>query len=154
MELRLKLAFQFTPLVRGATMAMRAWMSRRAFQFTPLVRGATRSVSTSGSRCSFNSRPSCEGRPVLVVSVGFDDVSIHAPRARGDRRMAKSTTGSQFQFTPLVRGATPRSTSPLRSARFNSRPSCEGRPVTRCVRPLSRGFNSRPSCEGRLCLDN
>ena len=76
----------------------------------------------------------------------------------------------QFQFTPLVRGATVITLSYVTSVSFNSRPSCEGRPPsTRFVgcrmfqfTPLVRGatvtrfdafamicFNSRPSCEGR-----
>ena len=33
------------------------------FQFTPLMRGATVKVGEGMSICGFNSRPSCEGRP-------------------------------------------------------------------------------------------
>ena len=121
---------------------------------------------------SFNSRPSCEGRPNAALDYARELVSIHAPRARGDRFAQVINKPSRFQFTPLVRGATRKGAfnvsalvfqfTPLvrgatrcpwssrRRPCFNSRPSCEGRPI-RAV-PLRRvlRFNSRPSCEGRL----
>ena len=34
--------------------------------------------------------------------------------------------------------------------RFNSRPSCEGRPELAAFGVAGESFNSRPSCEGRL----
>ena len=57
-------AFQFTPLVRGATRTMVAVLNYMLFQFTPLVRGAT----------------------VKFLYGTKSDVSIHAPRARGDAK--------------------------------------------------------------------
>ena len=98
------------------------------FQFTPLVRGATRDCVSNPRQLGFNSRPSCEGRPVVTTRFSWVAVSIHAPRARGDR----------------VRRVTYANES------FNSRPSCEGRPHSTPRSPTYSCFNSRPSCEGRL----
>ena len=55
-------------------------------------------------------------------------VSIRAPRVRGDAG-------------ELVR--------PIPIARFNPRPSCEGRLAMVLGFPGTRRFNPRPSCEGR-----
>ncbi len=164
-------AFQFTPLVRGATRSAFHRIGSCAFQFTPLVRGATALPGTFSALLRFNSRPSCEGRPSGAPSFRRLHVSIHAPRARGDHERAanRQTTGVSihaprargdhpflrasghcvFQFTPLVRGATSR--------------SCRGTSYRRVSihAPRARGdffsghmiiptsFNSRPSCEGR-----
>ena len=81
----------------------------------------------------------------------FNEVSIHAPHARGDNQQLGKAVDARC---------------------FNPRPSCEGRPGTLCTMslvsmfqstPLMRGatcgyrrcgqwlacFNPRPSCEGR-----
>ena len=100
------LAFQFTPLVRGATTPDCVRRRKQPFQFTPLVRGATFRHYLQRRHSSFNSRPSCEGRHQLAADFGLqmfqftplvrgatslsesadvNHVSIHAPRARGDR---------------------------------------------------------------------
>ena len=76
------------------------------FQFTPLVRGATSYFVCYASNRSFNSRPSCEGRRRLLLATQANGVSIHAPRARGDRDRSLLSRLQTFQFTPLVRGAT------------------------------------------------
>ena len=55
------------------------------------------------------------------------NVSIHAPRARGDSDKLVAIANQSFQFTPLVRGATVRDNDADRQTGFNSRPSCEGR---------------------------
>ena len=57
------------------------------------------------------------------------EVSIHAPRAGGDRTSRKSAPWTaRFQSTPPVRGATRRApSSPRRRAGFNPRPPCGGR---------------------------
>ena len=98
------------------------------FQFTPLMRGAT-SRSRRPSPCGrFNSRPSCEGRrqtyrraccrpvsihaphargDILVFGWNLEmRVSIHAPHARGDIAFLRLMVLQEFQFTPLMRGAT------------------------------------------------
>ena len=77
-----------------------------AFQFTPLVRGATCAPPRADPTTRrFNSRPSCEGRPSSGAADVLAGVSIHAPRARGDRKRHQSRAPPSF----------------------NSRPSCEGR---------------------------
>ena len=140
--------FQFTPLVRGATLdilyqtinlvsihAPRArgdyelgwYVSSIEFQFTPLVRGATCRRGSANLLRRFNSRPSCEGRPEAVLDEAVVRVSIHAPRARGDAVAAIATAATEFQFTPLVRGATIAKRMITIITSFNSRPSCEGR---------------------------
>ena len=98
-------AFQFTPLVRGATAGRVISPVHSTFQFTPLVRGATSAKLFRSSLRRFNSRPSCEGRLVSTP---------------------KNPT-AWFQFTPLVRGATIAKLFRSSLYRFNSRPSCEGR---------------------------
>ena len=75
------------------------------FQFTPLMRGATKVIVTGAANLCFNSRPSCEGRPDYGRLDHVEEVSIHAPHARGDGRNRR----------------------PPRTGGFNSRPSCEGR---------------------------
>ena len=165
------------------------------FQFTPLVRGATVHSQMLNNPEGFNSRPSCEGRQ---PNAGFLRYALFqfTPLVRGATLPFSSTSWSRlFQFTPLVRGATRPRTPSRRVRGFNSRPSCEGRhnqldfPMEYTVSihaprargdctigfstitatfqftPLVRGatlvrradlqrrsFNSRPSCEGRLCL--
>ena len=147
------------------------------FQFTPVLRRATcvRPCRAATASC-FNSRPSCDGRPQIVwlpwPSVWFQftpvlrratvrddradgdaDVSIHARLATGDQTRKRrrrpgtcfnsrpscdgrplcaafSSADIPFQFTPVLRRATPaRPTAPALSRCFNSRPSCDGRPV-------------------------
>ena len=124
-------SFQSTPLMRGATALLDGETITREFQSTPLMRGATFGT-----------------RHVIL----FQQVSIHAPHARGDQSARTSTW--------------PRTC-------FNPRPSCEGRLVPVLPARLGEGvsihaphargdlglvsrtsssssFNPRPSCEGRL----
>ena len=51
---------------------------------------------------SFNSRPSCEGRQDTRKRWVLFDVSIHAPRVRGDLTDIYTSKDGKFQFTPLV----------------------------------------------------
>ena len=54
-------------------------------------------------RRGFNSRPSCEGRhPIILRSPQQTEVSIHAPRVRGDWKQVVGMFPRGFQFTPLV----------------------------------------------------
>ena len=78
-----------------------------------------------------------------------DMVSIHAPHARGDKSDLLLSPLWLFQFTPLMRGATQTRDESTTSQRFNSRPSCEGRPELAAFGVAGESFNSRPSCEGR-----
>ena len=50
----------------------------------------------------FNSRPSCEGRRDGQRAPRIRDVSIHAPRVRGDNPLTRARLKDAFQFTPLV----------------------------------------------------
>ncbi len=56
------------------------------FQSTPPARGATNWVSSSGAEgMRFNPRPPHGGRlPIILVPLGGNIVSIHAPRTGGD----------------------------------------------------------------------
>ena len=181
------------PRARGDAAAARYAADDNVSIHAPRARGdKVGSQRVNQIRC-FNSRPSCEGRHSLdvlqhlfIVSIHAprargDDraiplgslipVSIHAPRARGDERNTKTLEVQMFQFTPLVRGATASKEPSFRLFGFNSRPSCEGRPMGKYSitissvsihAPRARGdvrglvkefygerFNSRPSCEGR-----
>ena len=168
-------AFQFTPVVRRATFYQCRDIDSDKFQFTPVVRRATASQTTTNrrnecfnsrpscdgrpaapeipaSRTRFNSRPSCDGRPGLPrPELHHLGVSIHARRATGDlRKVYKIGPFARFQFTPVVRRATWRSSSSIMPFSFNSRPSCDGRLARTDVRTRrSSCFNSRPSCDGR-----
>ena len=99
---------------------------------------------------SFNSRPSCDGRPQTKNHKPRRKVSIHARRATGDLLRYKVDDADWFQFTPVVRRATGVKDNIARARGFNSRPSCDGRRISRSLTPFQRSFNSRPSCDGRL----
>ena len=101
--------------------------------------------------CSrFNSRPSCDGRLLGLVDRLRREVSIHARLATGDNHDCVITGKVLFQFTPVLRRATPFALTSTTWRSFNSRPSCDGRRNNIARRCGGRGFNSRPSCDGRL----
>ena len=78
--------FQFTPVMRRATVSTGSVVPSWLFQFTPVMRRATGVAQQLALRRGrFNSRPSCDGRQV-VGRVG------PAPL--------------RFQFTPVMRRAT------------------------------------------------
>ena len=116
----------------------KAWYFRaryyRGFQSTPLMRGATRRISAPDRRTScFNPRPSCEGRQGCRPCQCLRFRSFN-PRpscaGRPPSALSAALWNSEFQSTPLMRGAT--------------HPPCH--------REAWRGFNPRPSCEGRHLL--
>ena len=119
--------FQFTPLVRGATRFATRHVDWLCFNSRPSCEGRLMDTSTICEHGGFNSRPSCEGRPGADRDRRPAEVSIHAPRARGDELRLRADAQALFQFTPLVRGATRCARSTFLTAGFNSRPSCEGR---------------------------
>ena len=124
-----------------------------AFQFTPLVRGATTADERRFNGRRFNSRPSCEGRPVVELLLGHAEVSIHAPRARGDQSTEPLLTFRGFQFTPLVRGATSTRRAVMCMVEVSIHaPRARGDRPPASRSPPER-FNSRPSCEGRRAID-
>ena len=70
------------------------------FQFTPLARGATEMLKTDVPKDKFQFTPLAPDGAEVV------DVSIHAPRTRGDVCCLVVLPVRKFQFTPLARGAT------------------------------------------------
>ena len=121
--------FQFTPVLRRATIVFSHTHRVTQFRFTPVLRRATRRPQTGKQSESFNSRPSCDGRRELGRGgLARGRVSIHARLATGDRRPTNSihstkvsiharlATGdfergtfappASFQFTPVLRRAT------------------------------------------------
>ena len=136
------------PRVRGDLDAL-AYSRRASVSIhAPRARGDTLHILFVLAEC-FNSRPSCEGRLSIDDRVRILMVSIHAPRARGDANGLDVVSKPQFQFTPLVRGATRAETNSWRVLKFQFTPLVRGAtfPTTGTISP--RGFNSRPSCEGR-----
>ncbi len=120
------------------------------FNPRPSCEGRRRSRASLGHGCGFNPRPSCEGRPVFCPVVKplvwfqstplmrgatfgtrhvilFQQVSIHAPHARGDQSARTSTW--------------PRTC-------FNPRPSCEGRPNGNTAIYYGNMFQSTPLMRG------
>ena len=101
------------------------------FQFTPVLRRATsRTQTESPSTARFNSRPSCDGRrrrAQVCASAAFQFTPV---LRRATTATADNIVLDKFQFTPVLRRAT-RSHAPYsrRTTRFNSRPSCDGRPI-------------------------
>ena len=75
-------------------------------------------------------------------------VSIHAPRARGDVVYFSRRKPTEFQFTPLVRGATATVRFYRVFKRFNSRPSCEGRRTVLRIDMLDTWFQFTPLVRG------
>ncbi len=100
--------FQFTPLVRGATLSTTSQHGARKFQFTPLVRGATGKCMLSAKLVmQFQFTPLVRGATILTSPLLWCHVFQFTPLVRG----ATSTPlwdvcPFGFQFTPLVRGAT------------------------------------------------
>ena len=128
----------------------------RAFQSTPPVRRATSGPRRYASPSSpgFNPRPPCGGRPAddmfrPIVS----GVSIHAPRAEGDRRRRIWAGGRPgFNPRPPCGGRRARRRCLLAGCGGVSihAPRAEGDSDARaslCRAP--HGFNPRPPCGGR-----
>mgnify|MGYP004690195103 CR=1 FL=1 len=98
--------------MRGATSIAYKYVRRSKFQSTPPVRGAT-----DGKR------------PKRSAST----ISIHAPRAGGDRKGLRGDTTE---------------------GDFNPRPPCGGRPDSSKYSRTVHDFNPRPPCGGRhMTLD-
>ena len=99
--------FQSTPPVRGATVLLMIADDISKFQSTPPVRGATWTNERYKRLVEFQSTPPVRGATRLRLRMGErNNVSIHAPRAGGDRcsRALRELIG-----------------------RFNPRPPCGGR---------------------------
>ena len=128
----MRLRFQSTPPARRATGGLKRTAPAPSFQSTPPARRATRVRVL-------------DGRPA-------DHVSIHAPRAEGDRlRAGRQEIGGAFQSTPPARRATTPCASASRSWRsFQSTPPARRatRAGTARHRPVA-SFNPRPPRGGR-----
>ena len=126
----IKLVFQSTLPVRGATAAEGLSTGISEFQSTLPVRGAT-----------------------LVIQLVYTTlrISIHAPRAGSDTtEIDIAVRAMLFQSTPPVRGAT----FHLRAEQcyhhhFNPRPPCGGRHNDAVITIVNSDFNPRPPCGGR-----
>ena len=103
-----KREFQFTPVVRRATgHRSRGGATHHQFQFTPVVRRATGHLRDIFAVLRFNSRPSCDGRQMKEVCMGFYLSFQFTPVVRRATPLsAPSQPGALFQFTPVVRRAT------------------------------------------------
>jgi len=99
--------FQSTPPAQGATVVLTTSNASLAFQSTPPAQGATWifEASPGGFRC-FNPRPPRRGRRRNLCNVGRACiVSIHAPRAGGDRcSSTRSPDPRRFNPRPPRRG--------------------------------------------------
>ena len=121
--------FQFTPVVRRATDDRNYARKETLFQFTPVVRRATSPFVFFAQSVMFQFTPVVRRATALRARyVGARQVSIHARRATGDLAGVRAV---------------------MTDKSFNSRPSCDGRPVLRTCSQSGKGFNSRPSCDGR-----
>ena len=102
--------FQFTPVVRRATSISRSLTPfQRSFNSRPSCDGRLEILVHETLAAGFNSRPSCDGRHRQgFLSRTKVEVSIHARRATGDQAGVFFTPLTWFQFTPVVRRATPR----------------------------------------------
>ena len=128
-KLRIAQKFQFTPVMRRATCLAQQSLRCLVFQFTPVMRRATRGTRPSPRGTPrFNSRPSCDGRQEVRKKPREGLVSIHARHATGDVSSRRARRCSSFQFTPVMRRATRAAVRRHSVSCFNSRPSCDGRP--------------------------
>ena len=161
------------PLARGDQLAGGDEFGVGVSIHAPLARGDCYGFYISRSKESFNPRPSCEGRPRCHSQQAWDltfqstpllrgatgtpwdpgisinDVSIHAPLARGDNSynpnhvappvsihapLARGDAGAavmmiavaMFQSTPLLRGATHRTQTIHVPQQFQSTPLLRG----------------------------
>ena len=124
-----KLLFQLTLLMRGATSRLKLAVSLTQFQLTLLMRGATRErgLLSNSTRVSTHA-PHARSDVRLLGLILNIFVSTHAPHARSDlyRHHLSST-----------------------HPRFNSRSSCEERRRYQTAILEISSFNSRSSCEER-----
>ena len=146
------------------------------FQFTPVMRRATRIPPVSRAPCpvSIHARHATGDAYRREIVRLYGGVSIHARHATGDVFNLDQIEGLSVSIHARhATGDFHLRRTRLGSPRFNSRPSCDGRPVLldghgalldvsiharhatgdiyyeKCRR-RDDSFNSRPSCDGRL----
>ena len=85
---------------------------------------------------NFNPRPPCGGRPALIcVPAATADISIHAPRVGGDKKIPEDWANLLiFQSTPPVWGATFVMGLALKKDAFQSTPPVWGATYLQFVR--------------------
>ena len=146
-----RLRFQFTHPVRGAT-AFRLPRGTLSSCFNSRTPCGVRHRAAGGTRRkiqSFNSRTPCGVRRYpRVGGQGWDQVSIHAPRAGCDPCPSRFVfLSSMFQFTHPVRGATAKYLlTKTITISFNSRTPCGVRRLHFAVGAAGDSFNSRTPC--------
>ena len=124
-----RMTFQLTHLLRGATSPVPSPQRSRRFQLTHLLRGATRTTARRHYRPRFQLTHLLRGATLTSFS---------------------SSSSRSFQLTHLLRGATlDQFLHHAVAADFNSRTSCEVRPVRIRYLVIPAHFNSRTSCEVR-----
>ena len=136
------------PRVRGDRSSGSA-ARHSSFNSRPSCEGRRRIGADRANVFGFNSRPSCEGRPIFASLTVTARVSIHAPRVRGDSRRERGARCAAVSIhAPRVRGdrRVPRGRE-LKRVSIHA-PRVRGDLVDYATRGGSR-FNSRPSCEGR-----
>ncbi len=100
---------------------------------------------------SFNSRPSCDGRQVNgLCNFAITRFQFTPVLRRATSRAATALANQPFQFTPVLR----RATGVGRLCNLAAIVSIHARLATGDTRPRKRRrgtsrFNSRPSCDGR-----
>ena len=105
----LRLSFQSTPLMRGATDDDPGWLRHRAISIhAPHARGDACACGESRIGDRFQSTPLMRGATMTDMQPeARATISIHAPHARGDLLTYLLTNQlTRFQSTPLMRGAT------------------------------------------------
>ena len=143
--------FQFTPVMRRATFLFLSRAEAQGFNSRPScdgrhvlaldvarpeqvsiharhATGDIRRHSNGTHYNSFNSRPSCDGRRSARHCMSAR--SCFNSRPSCDGRLSHPPLrrcGALFQFTPVMRRATPTARRTSLRGRFNSRPSCDGR---------------------------
>ena len=121
------------------------------FQFTPVVRRATKSSPLFTILVCFNSRPSCDGRRRASRRCSGTRWFQFTPVVRrATHTKPRTMQCSVFQFTPVVRRATIplKSELPSRDVSIHARRATGDRATLRHLHRYAR-FNSRPSCDGR-----
>ncbi len=116
--------FQFTPVMRRATLQSKNQHHQKQFQFTPVMRRATKHFIYWASSTAFQFTPVMRRATLGVVIVPTAlRVSIHARHATGDPQLLLlSHMAAVFQFTPVMRRATVGGDVPLRDAEFQFTP--------------------------------
>ena len=143
--------FQSTPPVRGATRSDPAYSALSPFQSTPPVRGATSEKFEGYLAAAFQSTPPVRGATIQICSeCGEEHISIHAPRAGGDKNLAwKDSVGTVISIhAPRAGGDCSAQTVHTAYPYFNPRPPCGGRRRRNLLSAPEYQFQSTPPVRG------